>query len=61
MFGLTNILKNSNKEKWVYSDYGIAFDTAASWNFGNGIVTNIIIFGVDNSPSSHADNRKNTV
>ena len=25
-FGATNIVKNSDKEKHVYSDYGIAFD-----------------------------------
>ena len=26
MFGATNIVKNSNKEKYVYTGYGIAFD-----------------------------------
>ena len=44
MFGATNIVKNSKKDKWVYSRYGIRFD---------------VIFGIDNSPSSHSDNRKN--
>ena len=24
LFGTTNIVKNTDKEKWVYSDYGIA-------------------------------------
>ena len=26
LFGATNIVKNSDKAKWVYSGYGIAFD-----------------------------------
>ena len=36
LFGATNIAKNSSKEKWVCSGYGIAFDEAGSWSFGNG-------------------------
>ena len=47
------------KEKWVYSGYGIAFDGAASWNFGNNFVKNVVIFGADNSASSPTDNLKN--
>ena len=60
MFDATNIVKSSDKEKWVYSGYGIAFDVADSWNFDNDFARNVIIFGVDNSSSSHTDNRKNT-
>ena len=26
LFGATNVIKNSAKDKWVYSGYGIAFD-----------------------------------
>ena len=55
----TSIVKNSNKEKYVYSGYRIIFDSAGSWSFDNGTAKNVIIFGVDNSSSSHADNRKN--
>ena len=58
-FGATNIVKNSDKEKWVNSGYGIAFDGNGEWNFGNGYARNVIIFGVDNSSSSHNDNLKN--
>ena len=43
----------------MYRGYGIAFDEAGSWNIGNGDAKNVIIFGVDNSSLSHADNRKN--
>ena len=59
LFGVTNIVKNSDKSKYVNSGYGIAFDGKENWNFGNDFAGNVIIFGVDNSSSSHTDNRKN--
>ena len=55
LFGATNIVKNNDKEKYVYSGYGITFDSAGSWSFAG----NVIIFGVDNSSSTHSDNHKN--
>ena len=58
-FGASIIVKNSDKEKYVYSGYKIAFDSAGSWSFNNDIVRNVIIFGVDNSLSSDADDRNN--
>ena len=51
LFDTTNIVKNSDKEKWVNSGYGIVFHDF-TWN--------IVIFVVGNSSSSHADNYKNT-
>ena len=58
MFGATNIVKNSDKENWVYSDYGITFDGAGSWSFANDFTRSVVIFRVDNSSSPHADHRK---
>ena len=58
-FGATDIVKSCDKDKWVYSGYGIAFDGGDWWSFGNGTAGNVIIFGVDNSSSSHAENLKN--
>ena len=58
MFGATNLVKNSDKEKQVYSGYGMAFDRIGTWNSDNGDAWNVIILGVDNS-SSHTDNHKN--
>ena len=55
LFGATSIVKNSDKEKYVYSGYRITFDSAGSWTNRN-----VIIFGIDNSSSSHSDNLKNT-
>ena len=51
--------KNSDKEKYLYNGYGITFDSTGSCSFDNDSVRNVIIFGVDNSSSSHADNCKN--
>ena len=31
LFGATNVVKNSDKEKYVYSGYGVTFDSAVSW------------------------------
>ena len=45
--------------KYVYSGYGITFVSVGSWSFDNGTGRNVIVFGVDNSSSSHADNHKN--
>ena len=51
--------KNSDKKNYVYSGHGITFDNAGSWSFRNGTAKNVIIFDVDDSSSSHVDNRKN--
>ena len=53
LFAATNIVKSSDKKKYVYSIYGIKFDSAGLWSFGNDITRDVIIFGVDNSSSSH--------
>ena len=59
MFGATNLVKNTDKEKYVYNGYGIAFDGKGEWSFGNDYAGNVIIFGADNSSSSRAGNLKN--
>ena len=33
LFDTTKIVKNSDKEKYVYSGYGITFDSTNSWSF----------------------------
>ena len=58
LFAATNIVKSSDKKKYVYSIYGIKFDSAGLWSFGNDIARNVIIFGVDNSSSSHHNYKK---
>ena len=56
LFGETNIIKNSHKGRCLYTGYGTAFDGADSCSLGNDFARNDVIFGVDNSSSSHADN-----
>ena len=29
------------------------------WSFGNGYSKNVVVFGIDNSLSSHVDNQRN--
>ena len=53
------VIKNSDKEKYMSSGYRIKFDSAGSWSFDNDFAKFFIIFGIDKSSSSHADNRKN--
>ena len=55
---MTNIVKHSDEEKYVYSGHGIAFDGKGSWSFNDDFARNVIIFGVDSSSSSHTDNLK---
>ena len=43
LFGATNIVKYSDKEKYVHSGYRITFDGANSWSFDNGFARNVII------------------
>ena len=57
--GAASVVKNSDKEDYVYSVYGKTFNSPGSWSFDNGTARNVIIYSVDNSSSSHADNRKN--
>ena len=57
LFGSTSIVKNIDQEKYVYSGYKITFDKTGWWSFDNDSGTNVM-FGVDNSSSSHADNCK---
>ena len=57
MFGATNIGKNNDKIKYLYSGYGIEYDGKGECNFGNDYARNLTIF--DKSSSSPADNRKN--
>ena len=59
MFGATIIGKDSDKSKYEYSNYGIAFNGKSEWKFDKDCPRNVIIFDADNSSSSHTDNRKN--
>ena len=59
LFAATSIVKNSDKENYVYSGCGITSDSAGSCSFRNDSARNVMIFGVGDSLSSHTDNCKN--
>ena len=57
--GATNIVKNKDQEKFVYTGCGIAFYGKSEWSLGNYSTRNIVTFWADNIASSHAGNLKN--
>ena len=65
LFAANKMVKNSNKSKYVYSGYGIAFDGAGLWSFGDDFARNVVIVGVDKfwcwNSSSHTDNCENNI
>ena len=46
-------------KKNVDNSYGKAFDWKGEWTDSNDVAKNVIVFGVDNSSSSHTDNLQN--
>ena len=62
LFGAIRLTKNADIDKYQYSEYGIRFDRKSSFSFlGGGFGQNVIIFGVDMSPSTHVDNNKKNI
>ena len=60
LIGTMMLTKNADLDKYEYSGDCIGFDTRSqvSWSEGTWC-KNIVIFGVDDSSSLHADNKKN--
>ena len=58
MFGTFKLLRNAIKRTFTDDGRGIALDGEGAWSFDNDTALNVAIFGVDNSSSSHTDNRK---
>ena len=56
---MSTIIKNTDKEKLVHWGHGIVFDGKGSWFFGNDFARNVVVFGVNNSLSSHPNKCKN--
>ena len=59
LFDTVKLTRNANKSKLTYNSGRITFDGEGFWSFGNDSTRNVVIFGIDNSLSSHVDNRKN--
>ena len=58
LFGSVELTKNADIDKYGYFGYGIGFDRQSSFSIGNETGKNVVIFGVDMSSSSKADNKK---
>ena len=41
LFRATNVVKNSDKENYLYSGCRITFDSAGSWSFDNDFARNV--------------------
>ena len=48
VFGATNIVKNDDRSKYVYTGCRISYDGAGSWSFGNYFAGSVLIFRADN-------------
>ena len=58
LFGSVKLTKNSDLDKYKYSDYEIGFDSRSQFSFTNGSMgKNVIIFGADMSSYVHVDNK----
>ena len=58
LFGAVKIIKDKDPNNYVYSDYGIAFDSKSTLTYSDGsTANNVIIFGVDFGKSAHKTNR----
>ena len=56
------LTKNADPHKYKYSGYGIGFDSRSEFSITCGSIgTNVIIFGVDMSPSVHIDNKNKDI
>ena len=62
LFGVITLTKNTDIDKYGYSAYGIGFDRRSSFSFPSGeFGKNVLILGVDMSPSAYIDNRKKDI
>ena len=58
MFGGVKLGKNIDPDKYVYSSYGIGFNSCSNFPLPDGFVgKNLIIFGVDMGSSVHIYNK----
>ena len=60
LFCTVKFIRKKIKSEFTYNIWEISFHRKCSWSFGNEFARNIIIFGADNSSSSHTNNWKNS-
>ena len=60
LFGTIKLKRNVEKGTFTYNGIGIAFDGKGHWSFDIETARNVVIFGADDSSSSHFFNPKIT-
>ena len=55
----SQLVKVAIKSNFTYNGSGIAFHGEGCWSFSYDFAGNVVIFGFDNTSSSHTDNGKN--
>ena len=59
MFWGVTLTETDHPEKYGHSGYGEGVDVRSQFSWSNGsLFKNVVIFGVDDSFSMHADNKK---
>ena len=62
LFGGVKLAKNADPVKYVYTGYGIGFDSRSEFSLPDvSLGKNVIIFVVDMSSSVHIDNKKKDI
>ena len=62
LFGAVKITKNADPDKYVYTGYGIEFDSISGFSLPDGSAgKNVIIFEVDMRSSVHINNKKKDI
>ena len=65
LFGATKLTKpgdTTDPDKYIYSGYGLGFDSTGKFtHHQRGMAKNIIIFGVDSSNSVYATNKTQNI
>ena len=58
LFGSVKLTENADPDKYMYTCYGIGFNSRSEFSYPESSVgKNVIIFGADMSSSVHLDNR----
>ena len=58
LFGSVKLVRNPVKYKFIYSGKKIVFVGESLWSLDNDFFRNVVIFGADNTSSSHTKNKK---
>ena len=58
---MTKPYNTTDPDKYIYSGYGLGFDSTRQFTYSQGEMARNIIFGVDSSNSVHATNKTQNI